>query len=120
MSAGTPAGLGLQGVMALRAQILQRSTTLQQAVQAAGAVPVSGVDRPAAAGFVSTLQEAVRSVNALQEASADSAARWERGETNDIAAVMLSRQKASLAFEATLQARNRLLSAYRDIMNMPV
>ena len=34
--------------------------------------------------------------------------------------VMIERQKASLGFETTLQVRNKLLSAYRDIMNMPV
>ncbi|MEQ1687328.1 MAG: flagellar hook-basal body complex protein FliE, partial [Sphingopyxis sp.] len=34
--------------------------------------------------------------------------------------VMLARQQASIAFEATLQVRNKLLSAYGDIMNMPV
>ena len=45
---------------------------------------------------------------------------YERGETTDIAAVMLSRQQASLGFEATLQVRNRLLTAYKDIMSMPV
>jgi flagellar hook-basal body complex protein FliE len=33
---------------------------------------------------------------------------------------MVERQKASLGFEVTLQVRNKLLSAYRDIMNMPV
>ena len=49
---------------------------------------------------------------------ADSA--FERGETTDIATVMLAKQKASVSFEATLQVRNKLLSAYRDIMNMPV
>ena len=45
---------------------------------------------------------------------------YERGETTDIAAVMLARQQASLGFEATLQVRNRLLTAYKDIMSMPV
>lgn len=38
----------------------------------------------------------------------------------EIAQVMLARQQASLSFEATLQARNKLLSAYKDIMSMPV
>jgi flagellar hook-basal body complex protein FliE len=33
---------------------------------------------------------------------------------------MIARQKASLAFEATLQARNRLIGAYKDVMNMPL
>jgi flagellar hook-basal body complex protein FliE len=47
-------------------------------------------------------------------------ASYERGDTHDIVGVMIERQKASLGFEATLQVRNKLLSAYRDIMNMPV
>ena len=45
---------------------------------------------------------------------------YERGQTTDIAAVMLARQQASIGFEATMQVRNRLLSTYKDIMNMPV
>ena len=45
---------------------------------------------------------------------------YERGETIDIAKVMLARQQASVGFEATLQVRNKLLSAYKDIMSMPV
>jgi flagellar hook-basal body complex protein FliE len=32
----------------------------------------------------------------------------------------MAKQKASIGFEATLQVRNKLLSAYQDIMNMPV
>ena len=43
-----------------------------------------------------------------------------RGEVTDVAKVMLARQEAGIAFEATLQVRNRLLSAYQDIMRMGV
>jgi len=45
-------------------------------------------------------------------------AAYERGEVTDIAKVMLARQEAGVAFEATLQVRNKLLSAYQDIMRM--
>ena len=38
----------------------------------------------------------------------------------DLAKVMLARQESGIAFEATLQVRNRLLSAYQDIMRMGV
>jgi len=34
--------------------------------------------------------------------------------------VVLSMQKSSLSFEATLQVRNKVLKAYEDILNMPV
>jgi flagellar hook-basal body complex protein FliE len=50
----------------------------------------------------------------------DLSAAYERGEVTDIAKVMLARQEAGIAFEATLQVRNRLLSAYQDIMRMGV
>jgi flagellar hook-basal body complex protein FliE len=33
---------------------------------------------------------------------------------------VIGMQKASLAFEATLQIRNKVLKAYEEIMNMPV
>ena len=38
----------------------------------------------------------------------------------DVAAVMLARHQASISFQATLQVRNKLLAAYKDIMSMPV
>jgi len=33
---------------------------------------------------------------------------------------MIAQQKSRLAFQMTLQVRNKLVSAYQDIMNMPV
>ncbi len=108
---GAP-GLGLSGVLALRAQLLERSESLARIVQ--------GVPAPAEAAGSAGFAEALAAVNRLQQASEARTSAFERGETHDLAEVMLARQKASIAFEATLQARNRLLGAYRDIMNMPV
>jgi flagellar hook-basal body complex protein FliE len=106
--------LGVQGVLAMRARILEKSEALRAAVQPA--------PEPTAApsGFGAAMDQALKAVNALQGESSAAAGAYERGETHDIASVMLARQKASLAFEATLQSRNRLLTAYRDVMNMPV
>ena len=59
-------------------------------------------------------------MNGLQTKSEDMAGSYEKGETTDIAAVMLAREQASVGFQATLQVRNKLLSAYKDIMSMPV
>jgi flagellar hook-basal body complex protein FliE len=75
---------------------------------------------PGKVGFGDALQSALAQVNEMQSQSSAISAAYEKGETTDIAAVMLSRQQASVGFEATLQVRNRLLSAYKDIMNMPV
>ena len=103
-------------LLQMRSTIIGQNTALQRA---AGHEVSGGVE----AGFTSfgqTLTDAVRSVNAQQTKASDLSAAYERGDTNDIVQVMLERQKASIGFEATLQVRNKLLSAYRDIMNMPV
>jgi len=34
--------------------------------------------------------------------------------------VMLQAQKASLSFQAMTQVRNKLVEAYKDVMNMPI
>jgi flagellar hook-basal body complex protein FliE len=45
---------------------------------------------------------------------------YDRGEDVPLTDVVLAMQKSSLAFEATLQIRNKVLKAYEDILNMPV
>ncbi|MCS6987014.1 MAG: flagellar hook-basal body complex protein FliE [Sphingomonadaceae bacterium] len=111
--------LGLAGVLALRARILEKSESLAQLARGQPATPAPRAADPIGA-FGTAMNEALQAVNALQRSSEARTAAFERGETHDIAEVMLARQKASIAFEATLQARNRLLSAYRDILNMPI
>jgi flagellar hook-basal body complex protein FliE len=94
-------------VLSLRSAVIQRSDALKSAA------------RPGA------LQQAdfgklLGAVNAAQTEAGAASEAYERGDTSDIAGVMIARQKSSIAFEATLQVRNKLLAAYRDIMNMPV
>lgn len=109
------------GLLAMRSAILEKNDALQRA---AGAGKPGGVDalggNDAVGGFGEALKGALAEVNNAQAKSSDIAASYERGDTTDIAAVMLSRQTASIGFEATLQVRNKLLSAYQNIMSMPV
>ena len=118
MSIGGIGGAGgIDRVMQLRAQILERNEALQRATSA----PAAPVQQPAGpASFADTLESALRQVNGAQNRASELSAAYERGETVDIAKVMLARQEASVGFEATLQVRNKLLTAYRDIMSMPV
>jgi flagellar hook-basal body complex protein FliE len=108
-------------LMQMRAQILQQNAALQKA-QAAPAAPASVADATAApkSDFGDALKSALGQVNSLQAKSEDISSSYERGDTTDIAAVMLAREQASVGFQATLQVRNKLLSAYKDIMSMPV
>ena len=115
---GAGAG-GIQQILSLRQQILDRSNLLQDVHKASQ----SGASTPAATpagGFGAALDNALHSVSASQGNAEALSAGYERGEVTDVAKVMLARQEAGVAFEATLQVRNRLLSAYQDIMRMGV
>lgn len=114
---GVGGAMSVDRVMQLRAQILERNQALARAGAADGPAPTQGT-KPTS--FADTLQDALKDVNASQNQASALSESYERGETVDIAKVMLARQQASVGFEATLQVRNKLLSAYKDIMSMPV
>lgn len=122
MSAIGPAA-SVQDIMSLRAQVLERNQALRD-VRAASrsdapaAVPGTAPSAAPGSGFAATLDSAMRQVSAVQTRSHDLQTAYERGEVTDIAQVMIARQEAGVAFEAALQTRNKLLSAYQDIMRM--
>lgn len=113
-------------LMAMRASILQQNGALQKAAGSGGPSATdalgaaAGVGAPRQADFGNALKGAVDKVSELQSKASAASTSYERGDTTDIAAVMLARQQASVGFQATLQVRNKLLAAYKDIMSMPV
>ena len=74
------------------------------------------VDQTNKSGFGDYIQTAVEAVNETQMNAAEMRDAYERGEDVPLTDVVLSMQKSSLAFEATLQVRNKLLKAYNDVM----
>jgi flagellar hook-basal body complex protein FliE len=78
---------------------------------------VPGAGKP---GFTDMVRNAVSEVNQTQLHSRELQTAYERGEPIPLHEVVLGMQKSSLAFEATLQVRNKVLKAYEDILNMPV
>ena len=81
---------------------------------------IGQVNEPGKGNFATYMADAFNGVNDTQQASADLKNAYERGEDVPLTDVVLSMQKASIGFEATLQVRNKLMRAYEDIMNMPV
>jgi flagellar hook-basal body complex protein FliE len=70
--------------------------------------------------FFESVKNALDGVNETQTKSRKMQEAYERGEEVPLTEVVLSMQKSSLAFEATLQVRNKVMKAYEEIMNMPV
>jgi len=88
---------------------------------------LSGVSRPApaAAGktpsFSDVLFNSINEINKTQLDAKNTTQQWMSG-SSDIGLndVMLSMQKSSISFSFGMQARNKMLSAYQEIMNTPV
>ena len=112
---GAGGGGSIADILALRQQIIQRSNLLQQVGQTPAAP-----EAPANGSFTAALQTAVSGVNDSQNRADALTAAYEKGQTTDVAKVMLARQEASVGFETTLQVRNKLLTAYQDIMKLGV
>ncbi len=71
--------------------------------------------------FSDMMVKAIDTVNENQQTAAALGQRFEMGdESVDLAQVMVSMQKSRVSFEALTEVRNKLLTAYQDVMNMPV
>ncbi len=70
--------------------------------------------------FGARISTAIKSVANAQNQSAQITKDFELGRETDLSKVMVQQQVSSLGFQLTMNVRNKLLSAYKDIMNMPV
>lgn len=82
-------------------------------------------DRPATAapegpGFGEVLSNAIEEVNSLQVQAGAQAEKVMTGEVTDIHTAMIAVQKADVSFQMMMQVRNKLVSAYQEIMKMQV
>ena len=70
--------------------------------------------------FLESIKSAIDDVSDWQLKSAELTKNFELGLENDLTKVMINQQLAGLGFQMTLNVRNKVLTAYKDIMNMPV
>ena len=98
-----------------------RSLSSQAGVPTAGPQGLA-VNAPASGpGFADLLKQGIDAVNSTQRSADALASAWEQGAPGvDLARVMIETEKASVSFQALTQVRNRLISAYQDIMNMQI
>ena len=81
----------------------------------------ASVEKTATPDFSEMFSNAVNSVNETQKTSAAMAVAYENGDPSvSLSQVMVASQKASVSFEAMTEVRNKLVEAYKDVMNMPI
>lgn len=99
-------------------QVLAQMRALSAAASGASEQPNEGAT---GADFAQLMKNSLDEVNAAQSKSRELANAFEMGEKGvELPEVMVALQKASISFQAITQVRNKLLSAYQDVMNMQV
>jgi len=99
--------------------VLQQMRAVSHVAQ--GAMPSASPIAQPEGGFAAALQHSLRQVAQVQNAASGQARAFVAGEPgvalND---VMIDLQKANVAFQTTVQVRNRLVAAYQEIASMAV
>jgi flagellar hook-basal body complex protein FliE len=101
-------------------QVLAEMRRLTAAAQSS---PAESGDGAATSGadFSALLKQSINQVNETQQAASKLSESFSAGDPSvDVAEVMVALQKAGVAFQAMTEVRNRLVTAYQDIMSMPV
>ena len=95
---------------------------MRAVAEAASGTPVRESSTVAqSGGFAAELARSLGRVSEMQNASASQARAFQSGAADvSLNNVMIDMQKAGIAFQATMQVRNRLVAAYQEVASMPV
>lgn len=105
-------------IEAMMAQLKAAATRPQGGVSP---VQAEGVKAGGKAGFADALKASLDHVNQSQQAAEKIGQSFSMGDDKvSLSDVMISMQKANITFQGAVQVRNKLVSAYHDIMNMQV
>lgn len=100
----------------LRATAAQAGGRTSETTAATGSANATG-----SADFAKILQNSIEQVNQTQQQAEAMAANFAAGDnTANLQDVMISLQKANVSFQEMVQVRNKLVTAYHDVMNMQV
>jgi len=94
------------------------------ATRPAGAPTLGPAVGPAQVGkvdFAAALKSSIGEVSAAQQQAGAMGKAFTMGDDSvSLSEVMVSMQKASIGFQATVQVRNKVVQAYQEMMNMQV
>ena len=108
----------LMQMRSIKTQVQSATSSMAGVNMPADQLGVKASDRT---GFGDILKNAVDKVNDTQMDAKKMAVSYEKGDPAvDLPQVMIAAEKASVSFQAMTQVRNRLVTAYEDIMKMPI
>jgi flagellar hook-basal body complex protein FliE len=95
---------------------------IQEIVSPAASLPTISSSGSSAGGgaFAGMLRSAISQVEGAQQAANTAAANFLASGQGDVHTVALASQRAELSMEMFQQVRNKIVSAYQEIMKMPM
>lgn len=111
-------GIDKSRIDAMLVQLKAAAARLDGGVSNPLQAPVTGTPK---LDFAEALKSSLDQVNAAQMHSQTLGKKFAMGDDNvQLSDVMISMQKANISFQTTVQVRNKLVSAYHDMMNMQI
>ncbi|WP_435952254.1 flagellar hook-basal body complex protein FliE [Dryocola sp. BD626] len=103
--------------------VLEQIHSQAQKISGSGSLfsgsPIKSEDK--STGFSNVLFNSINEINKTQQTAKQQTQDWMSGSSDvGLNDVMLSMQKSSVAFNFGVQLRNKMVSAYQEVMNMPV
>jgi flagellar hook-basal body complex protein FliE len=99
-------------------QLLSQLRVASAAAGGGETAPAGGAE---GSDFATLLRSSIDQVNAAQQEADKLGSAFEQGVPGaDLQDVMISLQKANISFQTMVQVRNKLVTAYQEIMNMQV
>jgi flagellar hook-basal body complex protein FliE len=100
---------------------LSKINPLQDVLSTSSAGSPTSASPTQGPSFLDVLKRSLDQVNATQASADSTAQQFQMGQKGvSLEDAMVSMQKANISFQAAVQVRNRLVSAYTDVMNMQI
>lgn len=116
-------GIDSDRIQSMLAQM--RAAAQRPSAEAPGAIAstaaIQNTQNTGKIDFAEALKASLNQVNQVQVKAENLGKSFAMGDDRvSLSDVMIAGQKANISFQATVQVRNKLVSAYQDIMNMQV
>lgn len=110
----------MKAITEIQQDLLARMDALKGA-QGSGIRPAQVFAEAApAGGFAAAFRDVVQAVDAQQHSSSAAMAAVDSGRSEDLVGAMIQSQKASVSFSALMQVRNKLTTAFDEVMRLPL
>jgi flagellar hook-basal body complex protein FliE len=110
----------MTSITQIQQDMLARMDQLRTLSEGAAVRPALQLQEQPEGGIAQSFADSLHAIDAQQHQASEAMAAVDSGKSDDLVGAMIDSQKASVSFSALLQVRNKLASAFDDIMRMPL